>query len=319
MSQRVNVISSPFNNAWQLVRLTSPDGSCQCDVHLHGAHITSYKAQLNTSREDEAFFVSKKSLFAEDKAIRGGVPICFPQFSDKGSFVMSHGFARNVEWELIDKSSDDEKSTVAILRMIKSSSYKGTHKDILSGLQQWDSVNVDLNVRLYNHQLETKLCVSNGGTDTKVFTFAFHNYFRIGNIRNIKVDGIHNNHHAVQYVDKVKKGETSTVDNSNPIEISQEVDRVYLSLLDPIESIIVEPERSREIHISQHAHSAQNVVVWNPWEDKCKAMTDMLPNEYEQFVCVETGQIQESIQLQKGQVFEAVQVISLKQDTSSKL
>lgn len=35
-----------------------------------------------------------KALFAPPKAIRGGIPICFPQFSDFGP-LGQHGFARN--------------------------------------------------------------------------------------------------------------------------------------------------------------------------------------------------------------------------------
>lgn len=42
----------------------------------------------------ELLFVSAKAVFAPPKAIRGGVPVCWPQFSDMGP-LGQHGFARN--------------------------------------------------------------------------------------------------------------------------------------------------------------------------------------------------------------------------------
>jgi Aldose 1-epimerase len=45
--------------------------------------------------QQELLFTSRQAIFAPPKAIRGGIPLCFPQFGDMGSLKQQHGFARN--------------------------------------------------------------------------------------------------------------------------------------------------------------------------------------------------------------------------------
>ncbi|KAF0980072.1 hypothetical protein FDP41_001225 [Naegleria fowleri] len=356
--QYIQIIPSPYNPEWNMIRLFSPDmKSGVCEIQLHGAHLTSYKRtccaspisssssstlsseQSENHHDDELMFVSEKAVFATDKAIRGGTPICFPQFSDKGRLSMSHGFARNVKWEHVENvdSSNmygyDSSATVACLRMIKSSSYEGTNKEIAQYLAEYDVLNVEMIFALSNDSLEMTLRVAEDTNalvedekfaKVKSFTFAFHNYFRVDDITHVTLDGIHNNHHGVQYIDKVKKGELITVENSSPFEITQEVDRVYLDMLNPIESVIVENKPtniSRMISISQNASTAQNVVVWNIWKEKCQKMSDMKTDDFSKYVCVEVGQIQTPVELERGKVFTSSQKIAVKHvsQNSSKL
>ncbi|PUZ48759.1 hypothetical protein GQ55_7G272500 [Panicum hallii var. hallii] len=67
------------------------------EVHLYGGQVTSWK----NDRGDELLFVSSKAIFKPPKAIRGGIPICFPQFGTQGN-LEKHGFARNRLWVIDD-------------------------------------------------------------------------------------------------------------------------------------------------------------------------------------------------------------------------
>ena len=64
-------------------------------VYLHGAHLASFR----TSEHGELLWLSEKARYAPGKAIRGGVPICFPWFGAHARAELpAHGFARTHEF-----------------------------------------------------------------------------------------------------------------------------------------------------------------------------------------------------------------------------
>ncbi|CAN1808192.1 Putative glucose-6-phosphate 1-epimerase [Linum perenne] len=65
------------------------------EVYLYGGHVTSWKNE----HKEELLFVSSKATYKPPKAVRGGIPICFPQFASHG-VLEQHGFARNRFWSI---------------------------------------------------------------------------------------------------------------------------------------------------------------------------------------------------------------------------
>src|ERR1700733_5543530 len=65
------------NGGLQKVRVTSPDATGE--MYLHGAHVTSWQP----AGGDEVLFLNSQSRWEDGRAIRGGVPICFPWFGGK--------------------------------------------------------------------------------------------------------------------------------------------------------------------------------------------------------------------------------------------
>ncbi|XP_018680923.2 putative glucose-6-phosphate 1-epimerase isoform X4 [Musa acuminata AAA Group] len=65
------------------------------EVYLYGCHVTSWK----NNHDEELLFLSSKAIFKPPKAIRGGIPICFPQFGSHGN-LEQHGFVRNRFWSI---------------------------------------------------------------------------------------------------------------------------------------------------------------------------------------------------------------------------
>src|SRR5512135_835144 len=88
----------PGVNGLPKVVLANPDGS-RAEVYVHGAHVTSWRPV----GDEERLYLSPASEFRDGVAIRGGVPVVFPQFSNCGP-LPKHGFARNVAWDLIGVS-----------------------------------------------------------------------------------------------------------------------------------------------------------------------------------------------------------------------
>src|SRR5215469_9651297 len=62
------------------------------EIYLHGAQVTSWRQ----AGAEDMIFVSKRSHWEDGKAIRGGVPVCFPWFRGKADDpkAPAHGFVR---------------------------------------------------------------------------------------------------------------------------------------------------------------------------------------------------------------------------------
>jgi glucose-6-phosphate 1-epimerase len=82
------------------------------EIYLHGAHVTSWRP----SGAQEALFVSSNSHWEPGRAIRGGIPICFPWFADKADdpAAPAHGFARTTAWQLDSLTQTPDAVTVAM-------------------------------------------------------------------------------------------------------------------------------------------------------------------------------------------------------------
>ena len=67
--------------------------------------MTSWRDCSASGDELEYLFLSKTAALDQSKPIRGGIPICFPQFGGFGK-LSAHGFARNRVWTQIRTHHD---------------------------------------------------------------------------------------------------------------------------------------------------------------------------------------------------------------------
>src|SRR5258707_4947944 len=81
-----------------LAKVAIASGDTAGEMYLHGAHVTSWQPR----GAGEVLFVSSESRWEDGRAIRGGVPICFPWFGGKADdpSAPAHGFARTTAWQL---------------------------------------------------------------------------------------------------------------------------------------------------------------------------------------------------------------------------
>ncbi|KAI3631398.1 hypothetical protein MIR68_010888 [Amoeboaphelidium protococcarum] len=262
------------------------------EVLLYGATVLSWKVG-----GVEQLFLSKKAILDGSKAVRGGIPIVFPQFGPGA--LPQHGFARNQTFKFIS-SSDGKDSTVSATFELQSNA---------ATRAVWDyEFTLRYTVTLTGSALKTVLHVINPVHVQKTFQFTslLHTYFDLGQqlIEQARVGGLS----GCQYKDKVKNGQLLTQDQSD-ITFNQEVDRVYVdggkrdSLTIHLDKSSVEP------HIIIQPFNFNDVVVWNPWADKAKAMSDFDDQEYKRMVCVEVGTVDKPVKLQPGQEWLAGQVL----------
>lgn len=244
--------------------LVTADDGARAVIHSHGAHVTSWCIAAGA----EQLYLSERSEFRAGSAIRGGVPIIFPQFNRLGT-LPRHGFARTLDWEFV--SSVKQGSTAqAVLRLTDSSTTRAI----------WDFPFVlEYRVRVGGQELALELDVMNPGTVPFSFTGALHTYLRVDDISNAAIDGLG----GVQYRDKTRDGETFT-QTSPALTIDSETDRIY----DNAPDRVTLRDKVRSVQIDKLGFT--DIVVWNPF-DKGNALQDLTPGGERYFICVEAAAV----------------------------
>ena len=81
-----------------LARVSVSTPAATAEIYLHGAQLTSWRP----AGAEEVIFLSQHSQFEPGRAIRGGIPVCFPWFRNKADDpkAPSHGFVRTKAWQL---------------------------------------------------------------------------------------------------------------------------------------------------------------------------------------------------------------------------
>jgi len=264
--------------------MNNPSGS-SAEVYLQGAHITSFK----NSKGTELLFMSTKVIFQQGKAIRGGIPICWPQFGPGD--LPQHGFARVSNWNIKETSYNDSVVVVTL-----------TLSDSDETRKLWNhSFSLDYRISLLADVLRVELIVSNTNQDNRDFTFtgALHSYYKVEDARKSHVIGLKD----VKYRDKVKS--TDETESNEQITFTGETDRVYFNA--PNEVKLVDQSNGT---LSVKTNNYDDVVVWNPWIKKCKDTPDLGDDDWINMVCVEAGAIGKPITLSTGSKWNGRQEIS---------
>ncbi len=271
--------------------MTAPDGA-RVTVYLQGGHIASWVP----AGGEEQLFLSATSGFQPGVAIRGGVPICFPQFSGYGP-LPKHGFARTLPWTVGESQSNatgaNANGTVQATFLLR---------DDEATRALWPhAFTAELSVAVGGKTLEIGLKVTNTASTNSpalAFTGALHTYLRVADVHKTTVTRLQ----GTRYRDQVL-GNQETVQSEPMLNFMGEVDRIYLGA--PRSVIVREPERQREVR----ATGFPDVVVWNPGAGKGATLADLEPDGYRHYVCVEAAVVGTPIQLAPGASWQGKQVI----------
>jgi glucose-6-phosphate 1-epimerase len=269
------------------IRVTAPRASGE--IYLHGAHVTAWQP----TGAEEVLYVSSKSKWQDGAAIRGGVPVCFPWFSTRAEDPRSpaHGLVRTKSWQLEGITHADHDVTVAL----STSADETTRKTWFGDFHL-------LFCATFGEQLRLELIVTNHGTSSFRFEEALHSYFRAGNVAAAKLRGLN----SVVYVDKTDAQREKH--QHGDVVLSAETDRIYRNTLATVE--IEDPAARRRILVAKE--DSRDTVVWNPWSEKGKTMSDLGVDEWRHFVCVETSNVGDhAVTLAPAQAHTMTALISL--------
>src|SRR5262245_19739726 len=257
------LVPAPGREGLPSLALVAGDGA-RAEVYLHGAHVRSWIL----AGGDERLFLSARSRFGSGEVIRGGIPVCFPQFAAQGP-LPNHGFARVSGWELAHAERTATGAARALLRLADSPATSA----------QWPHpFALELTVTVAGPALELGLAVINTGAQAFEFTGALHTYLRVGDVRRAVIHGLQN----VRYRDKVLDTD-GNLETAPALAIDREIDRVYYAA--PADLAAGEPGRSTAIR----ATGFPDVVVWNPGPERGATLGDLEPDGYLRMLCVEAA------------------------------
>ena len=266
------------------VDLVASDGA-RARVYLDGAQVASW---VPAGSADDRLFVSTRALYGEGQSIRGGIPICFPQFGATGA-LRQHGFARNLRWTLAGQPTCTDGARVLLTL---------TDSDTTRALWPF-AFNAELSVHVAAASLSVDLTVTNTDSHPFHFTVALHPYFRVRDAFATEVRGLA----GTRYRDALREGGVFEEQDS-VLQIGAALDRVYLDTPDQLE--LVEPHRS--VHIEKRGFP--DAVVWNPGPAGTSSRIDFASGEEREMLCVEAGAIGRPITLVPGAPWTGTQIMT---------
>ena len=276
--------SVPFRfSGLDSLHVRAPDGASAI-VTQHGAQVVSWIP----AHDEERLYLSPKSVFDDRAPIRGGVPLVFPQFADYGPLT-KHGFIRTARWR-VTAVDVDERNARATLRVHDSEDTRSV----------WPHPFVcEFTVIVGGNRLEMELRVENSGAAAFDFSAALHTYIRVKDVGAAAVVGLY----GVKYRDRTR-GDRELLEDGEVLTIDREIDRIYAA--SPGKLLVRDGRRT----MSVQAQGFPDVVVWNPWQDKCASLADMPSDGYREMLCVEAAAIATRPTLSPGGSWRGGQILT---------
>ena len=273
----IDKLNNDFGIADQL-RFVKGEGGfvmIEVDNDYATAVISTYSGQIMAYQpKTEAkplLFLSDLAIYESGKAIRGGLPICWPWFAEdiKSKDLPAHGFVRDQQWQVVKTQKQDDGSTKVTLE-ISNNQYS---------MKLWP-YKFKLQIEITISSILTVVLTTNN-VDEKSFTIsqALHSYLAVGDVNQIEVTGLD----GLCYLDKTADF-TERNQRSNVV-IDGIIDRIYQDVESDV--LLSDPIFNRKIRIS--SQGSNTFVVWNPGEKVASTMVDLADDGHKKFVCIEAA------------------------------
>jgi len=281
MQTKLSIETIDFNGT-EALRLNGPGGSSAVISKL-GGQVLSWI----TPDGRERLFLSESAVFDGSVAIRGGIPVCFPQFSDLGD-LPKHGLLRTREWCVGDQRCGNDFALVTL-----------EISDDEETRAIWPfPFRAEITLMLEVDRIDVEFCVENTGGDPFEFTGALHSYLRLVQVEDAALEGLY----GCDYRDAANEDQIIR-ESGIELRIEAETDRVYHGVKRPLSL------QAGNHSLTIQSQNFPDVVVWNPWVERCAALSDMPSDAWRQMLCVEAAIVQEPVNLPAGEEWYGLQTL----------
>ncbi|MDR1994537.1 D-hexose-6-phosphate mutarotase [Azonexus sp.] len=257
--------------AW---RLNGPRGASAVITRL-GGQVLSWQ----TPDGRERLFLSEQAVFDGSIPIRGGIPVCFPQFAALGA-LPKHGFLRTRDWSSVAERCGDDYALITL---------ETTDDEVTRAL--WPhAFRAELTLMLAADRIDLEFCVANTGDTPFSFTGALHAYLRLLQVEDAVLEGLY----GYDYRDATQ-GDRIVRDSGTEVVVAGPLERVYHDVRRP------QLLKAGNYSLGIQAQGFPDVVVWNPWVEGCAALPDMPADGWRHMLCVEAAVARQPVTLPAGE------------------
>lgn len=258
-------------------------GDAELLVAQQGAQILHFQH----GAQAPLIWLSEQAAYHRGQSVRGGVPVCWPWFGDLrrnppavqaqyagGTISPAHGAVRGLDWQL--QGIEQADGAVSLNFVFDSRQHP---------LPDWPhAAELHLSIRL-DQQLHLKLGSRNLGDQPLALSQALHSYFAVSDIRQVSVQGLD----GCRYIETLDNWQQHR--QHGTLGFAGETDRIYLDT--PTRLSIVDPGWQRRIHLD--AWGSRSAIVWNPWIDKARRLSQFAEDAWQRMLCIETANVGDDI------------------------
>ena len=254
-----------------------------------GGQVLSFTPKNNseTSANHDLLWLSNQAMLSGEKAIRGGIPLCWPWFgpaTGKNIGKPQHGYIRNLMWDICSYAENDSEISIGFKPQLS--------PELITEIGLMVEVHYQ-----FSDKLNITLTTTNITNTEQPLSQAIHSYFNIDDIRQCDILGLQ----SLPYLDQLTG--TEAVEKNEILNIGQCVDRIYKT---PNSEVQLTTANKR---ILIQGTGFDSIVVWNPWQEKALAMSDFDDLGYQNMLCIEMANTQ-GLTLAPKQSHQLVQTIS---------
>jgi D-hexose-6-phosphate mutarotase len=243
------------------------NASATATVSLYGGQVIEWQPRHQAT---PVLWLSDRVQYRPGKAIRGGVPLCWPWFGAHPAVPSApgHGYARLCAWEVSASRALPGGETEMVLQLPPQAGVAQAYP----GLQ--------LAVRItIGSALTIEATTTNRGSRAVTYTEGMHTYFRVGDIARSRVVGLD----GAEYADLLDANARKR--QRGPIAFDAEVGRIYVDT----EATCVIEDELLERRIVVRKRGSRSTAVWNPWQSTASKMEDLGAQGWRGMLCVETA------------------------------
>ena len=275
----------PYGRDFPILRISTE--LCTAEISLYGAQVL----QWTPTGQLPVIFMSPKAVFAKGKALRGGVPLCWPWFgkNTEDATLPSHGVARISTWQHAG-TEELEDGTVKIILALP------PEQELMPSGAVIIELGKELMITLLTLDVQR----------TMPFSAAMHTYFAVSDYEQVAITGL-------EECDFIEFADDAIPHCEDPLIPAGHIDRIYHPVAEEQEITIHDPAWERSIRICRAGSGS--AVVWNPGQELASTMGDLGAEASRGFLAVETAAVPaENLMLRCGETHSLttrIQVISI--------